>query len=454
MFSIFSGFLLLIHCLVYTNAKWAVDVDSSIIQEINENPTIGYLIKFHAPWCGHCKHFEPVYEEIAREVSELSATDDDLKDIRIVRIDATVYSDAANYYDIRGFPTVKFIRGNQIFSYENARTKAAVLNFLRRVNGPALRWVSTTEQFDDLRHEHEVFFLLVTKAEQDEPLIKEYSELVNRYLSQAYFYATNASAVHQTYFSKYQLADQPHIFAIKNEEIFLYEPGRYNNSLEEFLMKEKVATFPQIAAGNIYDLILTKRILVIYGFNEQQENFRQLQKINEIKAQVHDYVMKYSSSLHDTFQFAWTNDLELLSNIAIWTVEEPLLFLYDSNERKYGIYPLASTLNENIDMKPILNYVTSNYSQIIQHAGNTWSKRLLRPFWELYRTVIGMFIEAPMISMLVMGLPASVLSIVCYCICCLPNETLMDDNMEEEYETQVASKSDDTEKPGDEKKDD
>ena len=181
--------------------------------------------------------------------------------------------------------------------------------------------------------------------------------------------------------------------------------------------------------------------------------------------------MKYSSALHDTFQFAWTNDLELLSNIgksmfylksllfrtfllAIWTVEEPLLFLYDSNERKYGIYPLALILNENIDMKPILNYITSNYSQIIQHAGNTWSKRLLRPFWELYRTIIGMFIEAPMISMLVMGLPASVLSIVCYCICCLPNETIMDDNMEEEYETQVASKSADTKKPEDEKKDD
>ncbi|CAF4743668.1 unnamed protein product, partial [Rotaria magnacalcarata] len=61
-------------------------VDSSIVAEIQNNPSTGYLIKFHAPWCGHCRHFEPVYEDIAKEVNELSATVDEFKNIRIVRI--------------------------------------------------------------------------------------------------------------------------------------------------------------------------------------------------------------------------------------------------------------------------------------------------------------------------------------------------------------------------------
>ncbi|UJR15623.1 hypothetical protein I4U23_002559 [Adineta vaga] len=443
-FSIWYGLVFFVHCLIDINAKWVADVDSSIINEINQNPSVGYLIKFHAPWCGHCKHFEPVYEDIAKEVNDLSLSNDDLKDIRIVRIDATIYSDVANYYDIRGFPTIKFIRGSQIYAYENERTKSALLNFLKRVNGPALRWISSNEQFNEIRHEHEVFFLLVTTdTEKNESLIKEYSDVVNRYLSQAYFYATNASIIHQTYFSKYQFDDQSQIFAIKKDEFYSYKPDIYNNSLEEFVIKEKIATFPQIAAGNIYDLILTKRILMIYGFNEQQENFRQLQKRNEIKSQIQAYVMKYSSSLHDTFQFSWTNDLELLSNIAVWTVEEPILFLYNSNQRKYGIYSLVSIIDENIDMNSILNYITSNYSQIIQHTGNTWSKRLFRPFWELYRTIIAMFIEAPLVSMLVMGLPASMLSIICYCICCLPNETMINDNIDMSYEKMAEDDDDD-----------
>lgn len=38
-----------------------------------------------------------------------------------------------------------------------------------------------------------------------------------------------------------------------------------------------------------------------------------------------------------------------------------------------------------------------------------------------------MFIESPLLSMLIIGLPSAVLSIVCYFICCLPNESLMDE---------------------------
>ncbi len=239
-----------------------------------------------------------------------------MKDIRIVRIDATVHSNVANYYDIRGFPTVKFIRGTQIISYDNERSKAAVLNFLKRVNGPAIRWISSIDEFDEARREHEVFFLLLT-ANEDDPLVKEYTDVVNRYLSQAYFYATNASVVQETYFSDYS----PGIFAIKSDGFYSYES--INSSLEQFILQEKVTTFPQISAGNMYDLILTKKIIVIYGFNEQNERFELTKSMSyskysfrtKLKSQINNYVIKHSSTLHDQFQFAWTNDLELLNNI-------------------------------------------------------------------------------------------------------------------------------------------
>lgn len=107
----------------------------------------------------------------------------------------------------------------------------------------------------------------------------------------------------------------------------------------------------------------------------------------------------------------------------MWTLEHPLFFLYDSNERKYGIYPIDQT----IPLESMIDQMTSKYSEIIQHTGNNWRKRLLRPFWELYRTLVAMFIEAPGLSMLIMGLPSAILSILCYCLCCLPNETMMNE---------------------------
>jgi hypothetical protein len=104
--------------------------------------------------------------------------------------------------------------------------------------------------------------------------------------------------------------------------------------------------------------------------------------------------------------------------LAVWTLDEPLIFLYDSILHKYGIYPLSSMIDSNIQLEPILDYIIKNHTEIIQYSGDTWSKRLFRPFWELYRTIISMFIEAPFISMLIIGIPASVISIICYCLCC------------------------------------
>lgn len=147
------------------------------------------------------------------------------------------------------------------------------------------------------------------------------------------------------------------------------------------------------------------------------------------------YAMKHLSTLRDTFQFSWSNDLDLLSNIgkycfsfvtlfllfillAVWTLDEPLIFLYDSVSHKYGIYPLSSMIDSNIQLEPILDYIIKNHTEIIQYSGDTWSKRLFRPFWELYRTIISMFIEAPFISLLIIGIPTTVISIICYCLCC------------------------------------
>jgi hypothetical protein len=80
-------------------------------------------------------------------------------------------------------------------------------------------------------------------------------------------------------------------------------------------------------------------------------------------------------------------------------------------------------IDSNIQLEPILDYIIKNHTEILQYSGDTWSKRLFRPFWELYRTIISMFIEAPFISLLIIGIPTSVISIICYCLCCSSSDS-------------------------------
>lgn len=114
----------------------------------------------------------------------------------------------------------------------------------------------------------------------------------------------------------------------------------------------------------------------------------------------------------------------------MWTLNAPLFFLYDSNLHKYGLYSLSSISEQNLPLEPIIKHILSHSSEIIRYTGDNRWKRFLLPFWELYRTIVAMFIEAPTMTMFVIGLPASVLSIVCYCLFCLPNESAMDERQQ------------------------
>lgn len=55
------------------------------------------LIEFYAPWCGHCKKLQPVYDELGQKLAD--------EDVAIVKMDATA-NDVPPTFEVRGFPTL------------------------------------------------------------------------------------------------------------------------------------------------------------------------------------------------------------------------------------------------------------------------------------------------------------------------------------------------------------
>lgn len=69
----------------------------SVVMDAGKN----VFVKFYAPWCGHCKHLEPAYETLAREMGGHA-------DVVIARLDASEHRALGSRYGIQGFPTLKF----------------------------------------------------------------------------------------------------------------------------------------------------------------------------------------------------------------------------------------------------------------------------------------------------------------------------------------------------------
>ena len=95
---------------------------------ISENDHV--LVKFYAPWCGHCKSMAPKYENAAKALAKKGSK------VVLAEIDATKEEEIAQNYEIEGFPTIKLFRNGNPEDYNNGRETDDFIEFCENVNLP------------------------------------------------------------------------------------------------------------------------------------------------------------------------------------------------------------------------------------------------------------------------------------------------------------------------------
>jgi len=71
-----------------------------------------WVVKFVAPWCGHCKKLEPEYDEAATTLNG--------EPVKLGSVDATAEKGLGSRFGVEGFPTIKVFAPNSVKDrYEN-----------------------------------------------------------------------------------------------------------------------------------------------------------------------------------------------------------------------------------------------------------------------------------------------------------------------------------------------
>mmetsp|Transcript_13053 Transcript_13053/g.22024 ORF Transcript_13053/g.22024 Transcript_13053/m.22024 type:complete len:163 (-) Transcript_13053:358-846(-) len=82
-----------------------------------------WFIKFFAPWCGHCKKLAPVWTELYQR---------NMEELNVARVDCTQSESKplCEQFNVRGYPSLLFFKGDKIFKYKFKRSIEAMEDFV------------------------------------------------------------------------------------------------------------------------------------------------------------------------------------------------------------------------------------------------------------------------------------------------------------------------------------
>lgn len=84
-------------CFVQTEASKVLELSDKFVEVRKDGGQ--WLVMFYAPWCGHCKRLEPVWNHVAQSLYKTN--------IRVGRVDCTRFTAVSSEFSIQGFPTIK-----------------------------------------------------------------------------------------------------------------------------------------------------------------------------------------------------------------------------------------------------------------------------------------------------------------------------------------------------------
>ncbi|KAL7291385.1 protein disulfide-isomerase TMX3 [Trichogramma pretiosum] len=402
-----------------TEASRVLELSDKLLDIHKEGP---WLIMMYAPWCAHCKRLEPVWAHVAQYLHSTS--------IRVGRIDCTRFKNVAHTFQIKGFPTIMFFKGDQQFVYNGDRTRDEIVKFALRLSGPVVQEVTRTTSFDTLKKDREVYFLYV--GERSGMIWDIYHNVASIFQPHAFFYQSHPVVVDK----HAPIVKTPTLFVYKENSHYNFsghditDRKKLNETIYKWVNAERFPTFPKVTQGNIYQLYLTGKNLVLAVVEENP-----LEEVSpdmlEFKDMVESVIKRKRQKYHDHFQFGWVANPELVNRIAMMVVPLPSLIVINTTTNHHYFPEDEPEKLTPHAIELFLEHIRNENAP--KYGGNSFVVKIYRSWFEVKSSLVSMWQGNPILTLVLFGLPAGFLSLICYNIWC-PDIFDADDEEEENAE--------------------
>ncbi|XP_023601042.1 protein disulfide-isomerase TMX3 isoform X4 [Myotis lucifugus] len=314
-----------------------------------------WLVDFYAPWCGHCKKLEPIWNEVGLEMKSIGSP------VKVGKMDATSYSSIASEFGVRGYPTIKLLKGDLAYNYRGPRTKDDIIEFAHRVSGALIRPLPSQQMFEHVQKRHRVFFVYVGG---ESTLKEKYIDAASELIVYTYFFSASEEVVPEYV----TLKEMPAVLVFKDETYFVYDEYE-DGDLSSWINRERFQNYLTMDGFLLYELGDTGKLVAIAIIDEKNTS------------------------------------IEHTSELTV-----PTVVVLNTSNQQYFL--LDREIKNTEDMVHFINSILDG--TVEAQGGDSILQRLKRMVFDAKSTVVSIFKSSPIMGCFLFGLPLGVISIMCY----------------------------------------
>ena len=318
--------------LTYLSKTYAGDVLSLGASDFGptvENTDLS-LVKFYAPWCGHCKKIAPEFEKAATQLKKNDPP------VTLIEVDCTEHQSVCGKYGVSGYPTLKIFRNGEASDYQGGRQASDMVKIMAAQAGPVSLEILDEAKLAKVQDSHFTTIYGFFSSENDEAA-KNFNKVANEYQETLDFvHSYNSDIAEKAGFAQGDIVIlRPKVMKSKFEDQEIKFPESETASVEAlrtFIEVNQAGLAPVIEMDTLHLMLQGKAVVLAVFDVDYERNPKGTQYWR-------NRVMKVAKDFPD-FQFACANFVDFARIVTDMGIEKPhdnspIIFQLHGDQSKY-----------------------------------------------------------------------------------------------------------------------
>lgn len=366
---------------------------------MNSHATDGHitLVKFYAPWCGHCKQMAPTWEQLAVEFAGNSDK------ITIAKVDCTTQDAICKRHEVRGFPTIIQFVNKKSRPYKGARGLDNFVKFVEKAMQDPIKKVYK-------RDNNKIQFQLITSNPE---YIENFKLVANEF-----YLEENMEFIYEGHGE----VDRLLVGNMQTSDISFTDLSK--EGIRKVVALESLPLWNDLTAANYANVALSDflgpRKLVLVS-----------NQVNDIGAKTFLRFTAESRKFQKQLVFGFTDE-RVIQYFHLDMTPYKGACVFDPSTKKFWNVHEAGEGMEQVEEE--LRVIADGYKKP-DGGPDGYMAKLKHGFQDLFFGARNIIKEKPVIGLLMVGIPIGVISCLCYALC-FAADTTEDEEFTENLVTQ------------------